>query len=493
MSFGTLRGYPAGDSLFANRREFAGTEHVSPTKLATGCVERSANRLHTLTRPTHGAEFMGLIAFLKRLFLGTPPSVPEADDDRDREPAEVDHSPAIGDAGPARPSRKFRRAGPLHFRPVARTEPNWPITAQAPYRFARSTLAGAGFTDLTLDHDHARLEWCGLPDLRTPEDLARWLEIPLGQLAWLAGRFFENQRPQSEAEAHYHFHWVRKKSGGYRLIEAPKVLLKQVQTQILRGILDKVPAHPNAHGFVKGRSIRSNALPHVRKAWVLKIDLQNFYPSVSYSRVVAIFRALGYCREISLWLGRLTTSTIPSNLGSPDGRMGTVWEYRNRHLPQGAPTSPALANLSAFSLDVRLKGMANRYEVDYTRYADDLTFSGQGRSIPALREIIPFVRLIVSSERFTINRKKQRVLRRHQQQTVTGLVINQKLSLSRAEFDTLKAILTNCIRQGPASQNRDGHDDFASHLRGRIGHWMSVNLDRGQKLLELYQRIDWSR
>lgn len=432
---------------------------------------------------------MGLIAFLKRLFLGAPPQPePAPFPDRSSTPSPGPVSP------PVRTSRRFRGALPLRYSPTRRPPRFGPTSDVAPYRFARCTEAGGSeFVDLTRDHDPARLDSFGLPAFRTPEELARWLGVPLGQLGWLAGRFFENQRPQSEAEAHYHFHWVSKKTGGYRLIEAPKPLLKQVQTQILRGILDKVPAHTNAHGFVQGRSILSNALPHVGQAWVLKLDLQNFYPSVSHSRVVAIFRALGYCREISLWLGRLTTSAIPSNLTSPDSRMATVWGYRNRHLPQGAPTSPALANLSAFGLDVRLSAMASQYDVRYTRYADDMTFSGKGRSIPALREIIPFARQIVSAERFTINRPKQRVLRRHQQQNVTGLVVNQKLSLSRSDFDTLKAILTNCIHQGPASQNRDGHENFASHLRGRIGHWLSVNPSRGQKLLMLFQKINWSR
>ena len=225
----------------------------------------------------------------------------------------------------------------------------------------------------------------------------------------------------------------------------------------------------------------------------MKLDLTNFYPSVSFSRVVAIFRALGYCREVAIWLSRLTTSAIPSNLNSPDGLANTVWPYLSRHLPQGAPTSPALANLSAFSLDVRLQGMAAKYGARYTRYADDLTLSGPGHSIPALHEIIPFAEWIVRNERFTTNRSKRRVLRRHQQQTVTGIVVNEKLSLSRAEFDQLKAILTNCLRHGAASQNRAGHADFAAHLRGRIGHFLSVHPERGEKLRALFQQVDWGR
>ena len=444
---------------------------------------------------------MGLIAFLKRLFWGTPApsSEPDQRSPSGSQPA-AEEASSRGGSGVALPPgsvptrSRFQIPSALRYRlqlpPRGRVRQ---VAREVPYRFARPDLPASGYGDLSGDHRSAALGRFGLPELRTPEDLGRWVGVSLGRLAWLTGRFFENERPQSEQEAHYHFHWVKKKTDGYRLIEAPKSLLKTVQTQILRGILDKVPAHPAAHGFVKRRSIRSNAAPHVGSAWVLKLDLTNFYPSVPFSRVVAIFRSLGYCREVAIWLGRLTTSAIPSNLGSPDRRENTVWPYRTRHLPQGAPTSPALANLSAFSLDVRLSGMATKYGARYTRYADDLTLSGPGQSIPALREIIPFAQWIVGNERFTVNKAKRRVLRRHQQQTVTGIVVNEKLTLSRAAFDQLKAILTNCLRHGPASQNREGHADYASHLRGRVGHWMSVNPERGAKLLGLFQQIDWSR
>jgi len=441
---------------------------------------------------------MGLIAFLKRLFWGTP--APSSD----RDEWSANASQWSGTGGGASPTdslkaelprsrRRFQVPDVLRYSTTVRRQGlKLRVVSGVPYRFARPfILSPEEFGDLSTDTEIAALGRFGLPVLRTPEDLAQWLGVPLGRVAWLTGRFFENERPQSESEAHYHFHWVKKKTAGYRLIEAPKVLLKSVQTQILRGILDKVPAHPAAHGFVKQRSIRSNAAPHVGSAWVLKLDLTNFYPSVHFSRVVAIFRSLGYSREVAIWLGRLTTSATPSNLTAPDRRENTVWPYRLRHLPQGAPTSPAIANLSAFSLDVRLNGMAAKYNARYTRYADDLTLSGKGKSVPALREIIPFAEWIVRNERFHLNTDKRRVLRTHQRQTVTGIVVNEKLALSRAEFDQLKAILTNCIRLGAASQNRDDHADFASHLRGRIGHFLSVNRERGEKLRVLFQKIKW--
>ncbi|MGE4001520.1 MAG: reverse transcriptase family protein [Planctomycetaceae bacterium] len=373
------------------------------------------------------------------------------------------------------------------------TSPATERVADPPYRFAHLCVDGNGYLNLGTDADDRWLDHFGLPHLRTPENLAEFLELPLGKVAWLTHRFDEGSRPAGVREGHYHYHWLPKKSGGHRLIEAPKATLKEVQRMLLRRILAKIPTHPAAHGFVTGRSILTNAEPHVGQRVLLKFDLQNFYPSVRYSRVVAIFRSVGYSREVALWLARLTTSAIPASLSFPKGNPGALWTYYPRHLPQGAPTSPALANLSAFSLDVRLAGMARAYGVVYSRYADDLTFSGAGRFGAALREFIPLVTQIAKDERFLIHRSKRKVLRCSQRQSVTGVVVNTKLNVARDEYDRLKALLFNCVRYGPASQNQDEHPDFAAHLGGRIGHVQHLNPRRGAKLKELYARIDWSR
>ena len=380
-------------------------------------------------------------------------------------------------------------------------------TSDAPYLFAAFASDHRRFLDLSQDGDESRLQRFGLPSFRTPQELANWLGLRVGELAWLVHRGTSDRRPADEQRSHYVYRWVKKRSASlesgapnsapvstqWRLIEAPKQTLKAAQRRILTEILEKVPTHPAAHGFVRGRSIVSNAKPHVGQAVVLKFDLQNFYANVTYSRVVAIFRSIGYCREAAIWLARLTTSAVPWSLSVPDGDEGTKTLYVRRHLPQGAPTSPALANLSAFGLDVRLSGLLKKFGGNYTRYADDLTLSGNDDFRYALRCVIPLTEQIVRSERFSLNHRKRKVVRRGRRQLVTGVVVNEKTNIRRDDFDRLKAILTNCMKLGPSTQNRDSHDDFAAHLRGRLAFVRQLNRTRGEKLLQLFEQIDWRR
>lgn len=429
---------------------------------------------------------MGWLNWLRRWFFGGPDS---SSTPRESTPASA-----------PRPQRRRprRRLFPLRaasLRESRRHPPGMTTaerTAAPPYRFARPCVVG-GWLDLSRDGDSMHLLRAGLPVFHTPQELADWLQIPLGRLAWLVHRFEENQHPSEERKAHYHFRWLKKRSGGKRLIESPKPTLKRIQQRILREILDKLPPHSSAHGFVAGRSIRTNAAPHSGKRVVLKFDLENFYPGVGFSRVVAIFRSLGYSREAAIWLARLTTSSLPPGAAQWKLYCVELEDYFNRHLPQGAPTSPALANLSAFSLDLRLAGLARTFGATYTRYADDLTFSGEDRFLDSLAAFIPLVEKIVRKERFRTNRAKRRVVRNNQRQQVTGVVVNRHPNVCRQEFDRLKAVLTNCIRRGPSTQNHARHADFAAHLRGAIAHVAHLNPARGTKLLALFQQIDWNR
>ncbi len=385
---------------------------------------------------------------------------------------------------------------PLRFKKITRetltvrTSVSTPAN-EPPYRFARYDIKTGGFLDLSQDGDLERLAAHGLPQFSTPEELAVWLDIPVGKLAWLIHRFEEKHRPESPKHAHYHFRWIPKKDGTFRLIESPKTNTKMIQYRIYEEILDRIAIHSAAHGFVPGRSIITNASPHVGQYCVVKMDLVNFYANVSFSRVVSIFRSLGYSREAAIWLTYLTTSSLPTNMEFPENTPGALLPYLRHHLPQGAPTSPALANLSAYVLDLRLSGLAKSFGINYTRYADDLTFSGSKDFSVSLSVFIPLVKKIIREERFWYHYKKLKVFRQNQRQSVTGVVVNEKLNVNRKTYDQLKAILFNCIQTGPASQNRDNHSDFYAHLAGRIAHIKQLNPNRAEKLQRLFDQISW--
>ena len=156
-----------------------------------------------------------------------------------------------------------------------------------------------------------------------------------------------------------------------------------MQRSILAEILDSIPPHEAAHGFVKGRSIQSFASPHAGQRVVLRMDVRDFFPSISALRIQAFFRTAGYPDSVASFLCGLCTNAVPDAAWHEHrGALGVekAFElrglYRRRHLPQGAPTSPSLANLCAYRLDARLAGLADSAGAVYTRYADDLAFSG---------------------------------------------------------------------------------------------------------------------
>lgn len=419
---------------------------------------------------------MGL-SFLKKLFGGAESEQPSGK--------------KKGKTSPRLPKTTPTSHKPKPYVPSLRVE------GAKPYPFAQP--ACPGFLDGRVGEDAARLQRFGLQRLQTPEEIAAWLKIPLKTLAWMADYHGTNRREDVKKKQHYHYKWVKKRSGAsYRLIEAPKPMLKMIQQRIHQDILSKVPPHPAAHGFVGGRSIITNAAQHTGKYVILKVDLQDFYPSIKRKRVLAVFRGLGYGVEAAHWLTRLSVNGIPSNCDAP-GDSSTSWQwilrrtYEPLHLPQGAPTSPALANLAAWALDVRLSGLAKKFGVTYTRYADDLTFSGDSKLMKgkSMTMLIRYVRGIVKDEGFKWNASKKAVVRRGSRQVVTGLTVNAKPNVSRKEFDALKAILNNCAKKGPASQNRSGVADFRAHLQGRIGFVRSVNPPKAARLQKVYDKIAW--
>jgi hypothetical protein len=274
---------------------------------------------------------------------------------------------------------------------------------------------------------------------------------------------------------------VPKRDGTPREICAPGRPLRWYQRQILHLILDRVPPHPAAHGFVAGRSTVTNAAPHRGAAVLLKFDLTDFFPTLHYFRVMGLFASLGYpvgigrfsthddAREVAPTLARLCTyTTDPRRFG--DGIA-----------PQGAPTSPALSNLVCRTLDARLDGLARRNGGAYTRYADDLTFSFPA-GFDAIGRFRWWVDQVCHQEGFLVNSKKSHVIRRSQRQTVTGIVTNDALRVPRDQRRRFRAVLHNCRAHGVASQAR-GNPGFADYLRGFASYIHMVHPEEGAELL----------
>lgn len=337
-----------------------------------------------------------------------------------------------------------------------------------------------------------------VPQIESVGALAEWLGVTVGELEWFAdlkGLAYKRRIPRLE---HYRYRILSKQSGSIRMIESPKPRLKARQRQILTQILENIPPHPAAHGFLKRRSIQTFVAPHVGQRVLLKMDLQDFFPSISGARVQALFRTIGYPEAVADLLGGICTNVVPRNawqqaasqLDGQDPREASTL-YAAPHLPQGAPTSPALANICCYRADCRLSGLAESVGAAYTRYADDLAFSGDVKFERGIERFSVHVAAILIAEGFRVHHRKTRIMRQGVRQRLAGVVLNDHLNAMRPDFDRLKAILTNCVRQGPDIQNRAAHPQFRAHLEGRIGFVETINPAKGKRLRALHDQISW--
>ena len=339
-----------------------------------------------------------------------------------------------------------------------------------------------------------------LPQIESTAALAEWLNLSVGELEWFSDLKGIACKSDRSPLSHYNYRILTKKSGKIRLIEAPKTRLKKLQQQILSQILDRIPPHPASHGFVPGRSIRTFIPPHIGRLVVLRMDLSDFFPSFRAARIQTIFGVLGYPEPVADLLGGICTNTAsgyvwkekPLDVSPEDWRIAREL-YARPHLPQGAPTSPALGNVCCYRVDCRLSGLAEAAGAVYTRYADDLGFSGDRELEKHVERFATHVAAVLIEEGFVVNFRKTRVMRQGVRQQLVGLVANQRMNVMRVDFDRLKATLTNCVRQGPASQNRESHPHFRLHLEGRVAFVESINRQKGQRLRAIFEQIRWEQ
>jgi RNA-directed DNA polymerase len=343
------------------------------------------------------------------------------------------------------------------------------------------------------DTEMGRMRW-PVPEIASPGELAERLGLGIGELLWLADARGLERRAADQRLRHYRYLWLERPGGGPpRPIARPKARLKAAQRWILHEILDRIPAHDAAHGFVRGRSARTHAALHAGAHTVVRIDLEDFFAGVPASRAYGIFRTAGYPEAVAHALTALCTTVVPLEEWEAVPRSADVARHHRLgrrlatpHLPQGAPTSPALASLAATGLDRRLAALAPTLLARYSRYADDLAFSGPP-DLPAgtLRRVVTE---IAREEGFRVATRKTTVRRPHERQLVCGIVVNERPNVAREEYDRLKAVLHDAELHGPDAANRAGHPEFRAHLLGRIAWVAQLNPERGRRLRERLER-----
>lgn len=323
--------------------------------------------------------------------------------------------------------------------------------------------------------DDPEVQELELPQIGTVGQLRDVLRIKsANQLGWFLQSTSGDEKPYARFT-------IPKRNGKQREICAPNWQLRHVQQTILHKILSNVPVHDCAHGFVPGRSIVTNAQPHVGSRLLLKFDLQEFFPTITYARVIGLFTSLGYYGRTV----RFSRDDDSCNVAPTLARLCVyAWnpkEWITSYCPQGAPTSPTISNLICRGLDARCEGLAKACGGRYTRYADDLSFSFPTDDV-SIGRFRWWVDQICHQEGFYVNHSKFRLMRSSRRQTVTGIVVNDCLRVPREQRRRLRAILHDAEQNGLQAAAR-GRAGFKSWLQGYVAYVNMVHPDEGQELM----------
>ena len=321
-----------------------------------------------------------------------------------------------------------------------------------------------------------------LPHITRVKQLAEVLALSISELRWLC------YHREVATHSHYTRFEIPKRSGGVRAIWSPRPKLKKAQRWILHEILDRLLVHGAAHGFLAGRSIATNALEHTDSQVLIKMDIENFFPSISWKRVKGVFRKAGYNEQIATLLALLCTES-PRKIIKKDDKEYYI-ALAERCLPQGAPTSPALTNALCLSLDRRITGMTTKAGMRYTRYADDLTFSypAKRKKSPEITRLIGGVKRILGEEGFKVNTKKTHVIRQSHTQKVTGLIVNGQGAprVNRQLKRQMRAAIYNLKKGRPLPENESlqrlqGYAAYIAMTDRELGMGMLKALSNGQE------------
>lgn len=315
-----------------------------------------------------------------------------------------------------------------------------------------------------------------MPVIETDKELARFLQIEYKTL-----RYLVYHRDVITFDNYYRFD-IPKKSGGTRHIAAPKTQLKAAQRQILEQILQNVEISGQAHGFIKSRSVLTSAKTHnTSPGLLINIDLENFFPTITFERVRGLYQSFGYSGYISSLLAMICTycERMPLEI---KGEIKYI-KTSDRILPQGSPASPMITNIICRSMDKRINGLCKKYGITYTRYADDMSFSYTGdTSNFAIGRFLNSINTIIEAEGFHMKKEKTHILRKNNRQYITGIVINnEEIGVPKKWVKILKASIHN------AQKLKDSGGCVSSHtiqeISGKIAWLKSVNAKRYQKII----------
>ncbi|MEL5445070.1 retron St85 family RNA-directed DNA polymerase [Serratia ureilytica] len=288
-----------------------------------------------------------------------------------------------------------------------------------------------------------------LPILQSVNDLAIRTRLPVN----LVSKYLrDNHRYYTRLP-------LKKKTGGFRPIDSPNTELKALQRWVLRNLLANLSPSIYAKGFIKKSSITDNAAPHAGNQYILSIDLKDFFTTVKASYVFTVFKSVGYSKKISYALTSLCTV---------DGA-----------LPQGAPTSPTLSNLVCLRLDQRIGKYCENKALTYTRYADDITISGN--KLTVIRKAWGIIKLIIKDEGYTINKKKELLSGPQSQRKVTGLIVTPRIGIGRDKYNYYRGEIFKLVKKG---------DTYSiDRLNGILSFIKNVDKDKYNKLNEYYKKI----
>ena len=320
-----------------------------------------------------------------------------------------------------------------------------------------------------------------LPVMHTVNDLSDLMKLSVSQIRQLS------YHQDVSTSSNYIRFSIPKKTGGVRHISAPKPMLKFAQEWLLQNILYKVENHNAAHGFCPSRSIKSNAEVHLGAELLINIDLENFFPTITYKRTKGLFKSLGYSESLATVFALISSEPDCEEVFL-DNQTYHV-SQGERKLPQGSPASPAITNLICRKMDTRLDGLGKKFGFVYSRYADDMSFSTKAPDNQALGRFLRHITQIIAEEGFNIHPRKTKITRKGRRHEVTGVVVNEKLSIPRKKLKAFRAVLFQVEKDGPEGKHWGNSKDVIAALKGYAHFVYMIDPEKGQAFNEQVKQI----